>query len=333
VGQGEIPLTLYVYGEDSGRILTFLENAVRQCLGNSVREFNYNHLDGRATPMGRVIETAQTVPVLSKWRVVLVTNSDAFGKNDWVDGLSYLQDPSPSTFLIFRGEKPSAPKEVIEAIKARGAILEFRPRSEKNAERWLTDHVRREHKRIHTEAVRALIERVGTREGDLEQEINKIITYIGEDDTITEDHVNELCVEARTHRVFDLTDALIEKRSKDALRILHRLLEGGSSPLGLIGLMARQVRLIWIARELSGAGKGILEWPRGLSIPQFLKNRLLKQAKKWDEGSLEKAFEGLIRIDKALKRGRLNPEILLDRWVLTLGHPSDLRSAGGRSWS
>jgi DNA polymerase-3 subunit delta len=320
IDQGEIPPLLYLYGEDNDRALSFAERVVRLCLGPAIREFNYCLLDARETTMGRVIEIARTLPMMSNYRVVLVRNSTLFVETDWIRALPYLQAPCPSSCLIFRGEKPSCPKEVMKALEAHGAILEFRSRTEAQAERWLIEWTKREDKRILPDAVRALIERVGTREGDLRGEVEKLLIYIGEGDTIKEEDVQALSVEARTHRVFDLTDALIEKRTVDALRILHRLLEDGSSPLGLVGMMARQVRLIWFARQHTLDGKRIAEWPTRLSVPPFLRKRLLIQASQWTEDELAMAVEGLVKVDKSLKRGRLDPEILLDQWVLNLGN-------------
>lgn len=312
-------MLLYLYGEDEGQIRSFVEQVRVQCVGESSQAFNLNVFDASETPIERILEAAQTLPVLSAWRVITVSNASAYGKPDWERAIPYLNDPSPSTCLIFRGREAPQLKESVQAISSHGAVLEFRPRTEHQAEAWIRQRVHQEGKRIYPEATQALIERVGTRESEMETELQKLLAYAGEAKAIRAEDVQEVAAEARIHRVFDLTDALAERRTWDALKILHRLLEEGTPPLALLGMMVRQIRLLWFAREALDQGIGKSQWAHRLSIPSFLQDRLLKQARIWDETSLWKAFEGLTRLDRTFKSGGLDPEVLMDHWILNLG--------------
>ncbi len=319
--EGAIPLLLFLHGQDGGRILALAEQVRSHCLEPSTRSLNLNGFDARETPISTVLESARTLPMFSAWRVVLVANASAWVKSEWEKAIPYLKDPSPSTSLILRGEKPPPSQEAVQAIRAKGFIWEIRPRSPSQAESWVAERVRQEGRRILPGAARALVERVGTMQADLEGEIQKLLAFCGHPGPIGEEAVEEVAAAARTHKLYDLTDALSEHRTGDALRILHRLFEDGAAPLALLGMMARQVRLLWHARESLWSKGPEADWAKDLSIPPFLQERLLKQARKWDEPSLMRALEGLARIDRMLKGGRSDPELLMDRWVLSQTAP------------
>jgi len=312
--RGEIPLVLFLYGEDEGRLLSFLDLIRTKCLKEGSRPFNLSVFDARETPIGKILETARTVPVLSAWRVVVANNASALGRSEWGEVISYARRPSHSACLVLRGERQPELPEALEAIRKAGAVLEFKARTEPQARDWIVNRVRREGKRILPEAINALIGEVGTMQGALEGEVEKLLLYARDKTTIGEEEVQEVTAGAKRHRVFDLADALGERREADALRILHRLLEERDSHLKVLGMLARQVRLIWYTKDSVASGREVSAGQG--QVPPFARARLLRQAQGWDEPSLRRALEGLVDLDRAFKGGRLGPEVLLDRWIL-----------------
>ncbi len=309
-------MVLFVYGEDEGRLLSFLNRLRAKCLEEATRSFNLSLLDAKETPIVRILDAARTFPVLSPRRLVVVNNASSLGKAGWEEMVAYLRRPSPTTCLVLRGDsKPSSP-EVVKAIQDVGGVLEFRPRTERQAEQWVVNRVRMEGKRILPEAARALVGEVGTMQGALEGEVEKLLLYAWDKATIGEEEVREVTVGAKRHRIFDLADALGERREVDALRILHRLLDEKDSHLKVLGMLARQVRMIWHAKESVKGGRDLFSGQG--KIPEFAKARLLKQIHKWDEPSLRRALKGLGDLDRSFKGGRLAPEVLLDKWIMEI---------------
>lgn len=325
VQRGDIPPVLYLYGEDEGRVHAFAECVRDQCLGQASQAFNFNAFDAAETSIVRAVEAALTLPVLSKRRLVSVSNASAYGKSDWEKALPYLERPSTTTCLLFRGNKTPELKKAVRLIESHGAVLEFRPRTDKQAQDWIQQWVRREGKSISAEAARELIDRVGTKEGDLLGEIRKLTAYTGGRTAIGVDDVEEVAAGARPRKIFDFTDALAERRTSDALQILHQLLEDGTAPLAMLGMMSRQIRLIWLTRDALQKRLGKDQLTQRLAVPSFLHQRLRNQAGKWDELSLWNALEALIRMDRALKSSGLAAELMMDHWVLCHGQASPKR--------
>lgn len=312
--RGDIPLIVFLYGEDEGRLLSFMNLLRTKCLDETTRPFNLSRFDAEEIPLERILDAARTFPVLSPRRMVVVDNASSFGQAEWEGMIPYLRRPSPSTCLVLRGDsRPDSP-EVVKAIQDVGAVLEFKRCTERQAEEWIVDTVRNAGKRIPLNVARVLIGEVGTMQGALEGEVEKLLLYASDKATIGEEDVREVTVGAKSHKIFDLTDALGERREVDALRILHTLLDEKDSHLKILGMLARQVRMIWHTKDSIQSGRDVSS-SQG-KLPAFARARLLKQTHKWEEASLRRALEGLGDLDRAFKGGMLAPEVLLDKWIL-----------------
>jgi DNA polymerase-3 subunit delta len=311
-GGAMLPL-IWLYGEDEGRARSLLEELRSVLIPEASLAFNQIRLDGREVSLDRVLEMARSVPMLSKHRLVVVHNASEFKNSDLDRAVAYFRAPCPSTCLVFWGQKPPQSEEVGRLILEKGAMVQLRARSEAAAQAWVRERVRREGKTITREAAHALIERVGTHQAALEGEVQKLVVFVGERGLIQESDVQDVAAEIRYHTLFELTDALADNRPADALRILHQSLGSGTPPLVVVGMLARQLRLLCAAMPRGGQAppaKGEAK------VPRFVWERLLKQAREWSEEKLFLALKGLLEVDEAMKGGRLDPEVLLDRWAL-----------------
>lgn len=94
-----------------------------------------------------------------------------------------------------------------------------------------------------------LIERVGNETRQLANEIEKLALIVGADGRITADLVRQL-VPSLAMDVFNLVNAVTEGNASTALKVLERLLHQREQPMKILGLLARQFRLLLQARLL-----------------------------------------------------------------------------------
>lgn len=319
IKKGAAPPLIWLYGEDQGRGRSLVEELRSRLVPEAVSSFNYVCLDGRESGLDRILEIARSLPMLSRYKLVVVHNASELKKADLDRSLGYFQAPCPTTCLVFMAQKPPQSERLAKLLQENGALVELRPRSEASAQAWVRERVRQEGKDMTVEAARALIQRVGTQEGSLEGEIQKLLAFVGEKRVIQDSDVEDVAAEARSSTLFELTDALSENRTAHALRTLHKILGQGTPPLAAVGMVARQLRLLLTAVN---ARKGAS--PQGeLQVPSFVWERLLKQARAWSETRLLKALRALLEVDSAMKSGRLDPEVLLDQWVIKVAVTQD----------
>jgi DNA polymerase-3 subunit delta len=314
---GRVPPLVWLYGEDQGRISRLIQELRKLLLREEVRSLNEAAVDAKEIPPERIWELARGLPMLSQWRLIVVDNASEISQRSWEKALDYLRRPAPTTCLVFRAQKSPPAGEVSELLREKGVVVEVRPRSEASALDWIEEAARGKGKRITRGASRLLLELVGTDESSLDGELEKLASFVGEGDLIEEHHVQEITAGVRMRTLFQLTDAIGEGRPSEALKIMDRLMDQGTSPLAAMGMLARQLRLLQAA----------LLWRRGEThsslgpdrISEFLREKLLRQSAQWSEERILKALRGLAWIDRKVKSGRLEARWLLDRWILQLG--------------
>jgi DNA polymerase III subunit delta len=153
----------------------------------------------------------------------------------------------------------------------------------------------------------------------LANELDKLATYVGKGGTIKGEDIRLLSAQVQEARIFDLTDALAQRKSKQALNILHDLLADGEPPIKLISTIISQVRSLLLVKELAQKGMRSGQVASTLGMAPFIAEKCLRQVGNFTTAQLEATYHQLLATDAALKRSRLSPEMALDLLVLQFG--------------
>jgi DNA polymerase-3 subunit delta len=89
---------------------------------------------------------------------------------------------------------------------------------------------------------------------EIANELEKAALYVGDRPEITEDDVRAICSSSRQAVIWELTDAVGERNIGKAMRASENLLGYGESAIGVIILLAGQVRLMLLAQDLDKRG-------------------------------------------------------------------------------
>lgn len=271
------------------------------------------------TPLGEVLTQARTLPFLAAAQIFRIKEAERLKKEE-VELLSdYLTNPPAQTFLIF--EASAAPSEAVKKVfEAKGEVVALEDRERKSAAgRFLREKLKFFGKTMTPEAIRQLEEMVGEAPAFLDTLLEQILTYAGDEKTITEETVMTFEENWNEVNVFKLTDALSAHQPAAALQILGALFEENEKDaISLIGLIHWQIRRLWQGCVLLDEGASeaaILKKCKvyGPRAPYFLRD-----LKRLDRKKLERAIEGLFRLDWNLKTGRAEMPVALERWVVGL---------------
>lgn len=115
---------------------------------------------------------------------------------------------------------------------------------------FLDQRLRRARKRIDPQARETVLSRCGNELWAVHQEIEKLLLYVGDAETVGVADVEEIFIDQSESWVFDLTDSLGQKDALQALGFLRRLMANGEYPLRVLGAIASQVRRLLSARQL-----------------------------------------------------------------------------------
>ncbi|MBX3023965.1 DNA polymerase III subunit delta [bacterium] len=256
----------------------------------------------------------------------------------------YLASPSPQTVLLFTASAADRRKRVVKTIQQGGAVLELAVQRERSGalsaesvDALIAGVVGGAGKRLTPGARQLLVRRAGSQAGVLAGELEKLCLYAGDAATIDEAAVRESVRDLAESWVFDFTKALAQRQAGAAVAQLRALFAQGEHPLRLLSLIARELRLLLLARDcLRGSLAG--SWtPRTTyntfrdrllptldedekaalgGIHPFVLYQCLQNAGRVGGAHLRRAMLALQDLDIAFKSTPTDPRIRLEAFVL-----------------
>ena len=274
-------------------------------LGSAGGAFDEERFDLAAgAPPAGIIAAARTLPVLAPRRLILVRGLADRRAAAFIDPhlAGYLSDPSPTTCLVLEGEKVDRRLRWVKEIAKLGEIRDCAPPSNaREARPWVVARAAARGKKISAAGAAELIDSIGLALDPLASEIEKLCLYVGDRATIESEDVAALSGRLRPAVIFELTDAVGQRRPAEAVRILADLLAQGQAPLlVLASLVAHFRRLLRAAECHPPTAQGIQQ---ALRIHPFAARKLAEQVRGFGGGRLRACLAALRTADSALKGG------------------------------
>lgn len=152
----------------------------------------------------------------------------------------------------------------------------------------------------------------------LEQEVDKMMLYVGPKGCIDHKVVDLLGIDGGGGNVFTFGDALSEGRLVDALIILDILKRARTESILIIAMISRQFRLLSRIGSPEVSRLSPADMAKVLKVPNFVVKKLVRQVKRWSAPGCAEVLTVLHDADIALKSSQLPKEIILERVVLKI---------------
>jgi DNA polymerase-3 subunit delta len=318
VREGRIAPFYLFHGSGEFRMEKALETIRNLLVPESVRDFNLEILYGGEIEPEAVIEKACSLPFMARYRVIIVRRAEKFSAESLEKCIPYLENPSPSTCLIFLCPKPDFRKKFYSTVRSLGGAVHFRELKEREVAPWIRKRAAEMGLKIDMKACFYLQQIIGNSPRDLFGEMEKLCLRYGE--TVSIEEVKDMVRHSRMYTIFELVDRISTKQCTESLVVLTRFLEEEdkrSGPLRVIGMLNRQIRLLWKTKTVLEKGGRIKDVAEKLGPAHFLAKDLIKQSKQWSVEELEKGLELLYKADGWLKSGS-RPKPVLENTIISL---------------
>ncbi len=291
---------------------------------------NLTRLDGRSLSLDELRRHCDTLPFFTNRRLIIVrgllARLSGNAERAFREGLlAYLPELPPTTRLVFVEDR-ELPKRhpVVKLAKQAGdgyVRLFATPRGRSLA-RWIRARARQLGGEMTPQAVEMLGAFVGDDLYRLNNEIQKLVSYVDGQRPVNADDVIALTPDARQASIFDMVDAIGRRDGRTASRIYHRLLAAGDHPLALLGMITRQFRLMIQVKELAprlGTAEAIA---RELRQNPYPIKKILAQSRNYSFAQLHVVYRRLLETDLAIKSGQMAPVLALDLLIAGLSRIS-----------
>ena len=183
-----------------------------------------------------------------------------------------------------------------------GAVaVDFKPLADNDLTKWARDKIKEAGAETDDRTLRHLIGMVGPDVRRLTNEINKLATAALPDTQISRELVESLVPNSHELSNFDLTDHMVAGRKPQAIRALKKILDDGTEPLQLLGLISYNYRRLLMAKEMMSKGADRSEIGRVVKFGYGNPEPFLAAARRADSDKLVTALQNLAKIDLAIK--------------------------------
>ena len=325
------PVVYIFHGDDAFAIGQALASISAQMGDPSTAEMNTTRLEGRSLNLDELVRATRSMPFLAERRLVVL--DDPLGSLKSAKDREKFQDllsgVPPTTALVIQISSPLVDARGRRSGKthwlekwAQGQdgkvfLREFLLPKGPQMANWIRQQAKESGGEFSPPAATLLGSLVGDDPRLAVQEIEKLLAYINYQRPVEPDDVEYLVAYAGETSVFDMVDALGARNGREALRLLHHLLEQ-DDPLRLFGMVVRQFRLLLLTRELLDTGYREQEIASALKSPGFVVRKLMGQVRTFTLPQLEAIYHKLLEIDEAIKTGQTDGDIALDTLVAAL---------------
>lgn len=100
------------------------------------------------------------------------------------------------------------------------------------------------------------------------QNVEKLITFTGQRQEITEQDIDHVLRSTKSDPVYEFTNAVADRNGAQALQLMDNLLRDKWHPLQILSALANQIRKLLIAKDFTQSDAGRI-WSSGVSYHQF----------------------------------------------------------------
>jgi DNA polymerase-3 subunit delta len=316
VKKGTIPPVCYLYGEESFLLERATGTLLERAIDQSLKDFNFNVFYGNESKGIDIADAAQTLPMFAERRAVLVKRAENLTAAACEVLLPYIQNPAPSSCLIFTGTKIDQRKKFFLELKKYGTLVEFKRIYDNKLSSFIQGESLVHGKPIEPAAADLLSVLIGNNLQELSSQIEKLVIFAGSRPRITVEDVQVIASSSKSFTVFELAKYLCLKDLQNALKSLDTLFRNGEETPMMIGALSRHFRQLWRVREMLDSRAAKAEIAKEVGINPYFLDDMIAQAKNFGRRALRSIFDELYRCDLASKTGGGQPYTLMHGLVV-----------------
>ena len=321
LAQGTLAPVYLLTGEDVYR---------KQLIIRQIRErlqpddFNFYESEADKADFAEVLAMANTAPVFSSARMLVLTGIEKLRKEPKEALLRYLENPLSTTTLVLThndSKKLKTDKTLASLGAEAGVVADFAELKKDELNIWAREKLREKGLQADFDAVDLLCESVGSELLALENELEKLSLYVAdrEDKKISTEDVLACIGFSKEQNPFELSNAITACSKARAIKLVDKLLDDGEEPVAVLSKMTYPIlKMARIKRMAdSGMAPGEILHTAGL-FPW--ESRLVSAARNFpSQAQFLNALNRIIEADSTFKSSQAgDPKIVLKGILMTL---------------
>lgn len=212
----------------------------------------------------------------------------------------------------------AAPVDLAGVVEAAGGSIEHITKlSPQELPGWIAARATLLGAEVAPDAISELAAAAGADTERIDNELAKLVAFAG-GAKVTGADVRALVPGAIETDVFKLTEAIVRRRTGEAIGRLNRLLEGGQAEQQILALLLWQFRILLFASAMRTHADAERMAKAIRSSSSYSIEKWQAEARTVSRARIVRAYEAIYATDLAIKTGRTDPETAMTLCVLDL---------------
>ncbi|MCI8835759.1 MAG: DNA polymerase III subunit delta [Ruminococcus sp.] len=276
---------------------------------------NYAYYEGKGIEVREIIDLAETMPFFAERRLLVLENSGLF-KSGGAELADYLKEMPETTSFLFVEDEVDKRSKLYKAVKTKGRAVELATQEETVLKQWIAGRVKKEKKQITGTAVIYFLDKVGTDMENIDKELEKLFCYAYERDVITKEDIDAVCVTQISNHIYQMIDAMAEKKQKKALELYDELIVLEEKPTRILYHMIRQYRTLFEVKQLLKRGYNRKEIASKAGLHPFAAGKYMEQSKRFHTKDLRDIMEDAAEMQQSIRTGQLAERLAVEMFLV-----------------
>jgi DNA polymerase-3 subunit delta len=301
---------ILLYGEEQFIIDTYLQRIIAVSLENGEVSMNLDIFNDPSTDIEKVINGIDTLPFMADKRVTVVKNLDLFkpkksnSAGKLVEAIEKL--PETTVLLIIEKEVDKRTK-LFKTIKKTGYVVEFGQLSQSEIIDYIAKQLGKNNIRIDKSTASYFIQTVGYNLYSVNNELEKLVHYVGEGQVVTKEDIGEICTKSIENKIFELVECIGSKNRGKAIKLYNDLITLREPSGRILYMLTRQFRLNLQTKLLLEQGQSYSEIAKTIKLPPFVAKKCMSQSNNFSKEQLFGALKACLDLETSIKTGRMDP--------------------------
>ncbi len=314
---GDISNVQLVYG-DEDYMLRYYKNKIKSKLSNPDDDMNYSYFEGDKLSVEEISSIGSTLPFFADNRLIVVENSTMFKKaNEMSEVIGEFPD---TTYVLFVQKSKEVDKrsKLYKYINKNGCVTECPLWGEPELVRWATDYMKKNGKKMSGASASYLISKSGFMMGVLANQMDKLISYAADKDTITNEDIDTMVVTTPESQIFQMIDYAVAHKKNEAMKLYGALVQNKEPAALILSLLGRHLNILIRMKELDNGRYNDRDVAGKLKVPFFTVKKYRAQARSFSQKALFELLNERAKAEENFKNGRISETLATETFLIKI---------------
>ncbi len=299
-----------IIGSNQEQINFYLYNILKDIDYLKENKITY---DLTTSTLSDILDESSMMSLFSTTKIILGINFtlDKLSKNDIEYLTNYLKSPNKDAYIILIANKIDLRVKESKIFKDNFKVIDTtKTNNQEDTITYIKDYITNNNHQINSQNLEYLTNKLGTDIYNINNELDKIFTYLGKEKEITKDTIDLLINDKIDDIIYEFTNAILDNDYNKMIKMYQDLTRENIGSDYFIVSIANSFRQSLIIKILTNQYKSREEIAKVIGKKEFYVRKMQERLSNYTETDLTNYLNKLFIIDKNIKTGKSNFDML-----------------------